>query len=564
MKSQETLSKPRTKVELTPAQKSKAKNPLRRSSVSNELFQQYKNNYKELPKYLSFRALDFLPPGIKDMFYVYDPEVIAALHGSKSIERAFFQTLLKSLGRLTSQRATDTVQRELRQITQKELTIKVTEQRLPQLAATAQSHIEHWAKIIAANPDISFPVAEINNEILMDMAAEMFGVPIDAQLKEALNWLFLEGLEAAVLPRTIRKAGAILAPKLKNKIQLIENMNKANDAINHLSNLVDNAFYEYVISSNSNKKSNSSEDDESKGGLVFTYIEYFLNKEFENSTVDQTLAAVLEKWAFTFKFGTEEEKLAILQDPIVSRALRNTVDQLMGSFSAAYETTGTASAWTDIIAAVQPEIFAKVCEEATRIPDISKLRFVDMLRFMPNTYAFIAEILRLYPPLGLQFREALEDIQVKIDGEMVTFPKGSIIHIDHYSSAEFTGTEISLDKHLQQLNEHSAAHTSTSSTGETNADKHPTLMRRQDKELQARAGAHQAFEHGGIHNCVGKYDAVIKLMVILWAKARSFSGFEVVAPEEVDYLIPNLGATNTPQLIVEIRPILNTSPKKGD
>jgi cytochrome P450 len=107
--------------------------------------------------------------------------------------------------------------------------------------------------------------------------------------------------------------------------------------------------------------------------------------------------------------------------PLTDEAIRNEAAVI---FMAGHETTANTLAWAWYLLSQAPEVEAKLHEEvdaalggeAPSLADVPKLRY---------TRAVIDETLRLYPPVPILAREALEDEQIRNR----PVPKGSLVMV---------------------------------------------------------------------------------------------------------------------------------------
>jgi cytochrome P450 len=85
-------------------------------------------------------------------------------------------------------------------------------------------------------------------------------------------------------------------------------------------------------------------------------------------------------------------------------------DEVLTLFVAGHETTATALSWALYLLARAPEIRAAIEEEADALE--GRTPTADDLARLPMTRRVFAEALRLYPPVPVYERQALEDVEV--------------------------------------------------------------------------------------------------------------------------------------------------------
>ncbi|KAJ9705545.1 hypothetical protein PVL29_003547 [Vitis rotundifolia] len=95
------------------------------------------------------------------------------------------------------------------------------------------------------------------------------------------------------------------------------------------------------------------------------------------------------------------------------------VDNCKNIYLAGYETTAVSAVWCLMLLAANPDWQARVREEVVEICE-GRTPDGDMVRKMKQMTMVIHESLRLYPPVAVLSREALEDM--KLGGILV--PKG--------------------------------------------------------------------------------------------------------------------------------------------
>ncbi|KAJ0053697.1 hypothetical protein Pint_00056 [Pistacia integerrima] len=100
------------------------------------------------------------------------------------------------------------------------------------------------------------------------------------------------------------------------------------------------------------------------------------------------------------------------------------VDNCKNIYFAGHETSALTASWSFLLLALHPEWQDRVRAEVVRVckdgnPD------ADMLRSMKSLTMVIQETLRLYPPAGFVFREALDDIKFK----NIVIPEGMGIQV---------------------------------------------------------------------------------------------------------------------------------------
>ncbi|KAF8039147.1 hypothetical protein BT93_B1636 [Corymbia citriodora subsp. variegata] len=90
---------------------------------------------------------------------------------------------------------------------------------------------------------------------------------------------------------------------------------------------------------------------------------------------------------------------------------RFVVDNCKNIYLAGYETTAVAASWTLMLLASNPGWQAKVREEVMQVLRGGQLLDADTIRKMKTLTIVINESLRLYPPVAIVSREALEDMK---------------------------------------------------------------------------------------------------------------------------------------------------------
>ncbi|XP_030440750.2 cytochrome P450 714C2-like [Syzygium oleosum] len=88
------------------------------------------------------------------------------------------------------------------------------------------------------------------------------------------------------------------------------------------------------------------------------------------------------------------------------------VDNCKNIYLAGYETTAVAASWTLMLLALNPGWQAKVREEVMQLLRGGQYPDADMIRKMKTLTMVINESLRLYPPVAVVSREALEDMKL--------------------------------------------------------------------------------------------------------------------------------------------------------
>ncbi|MGF1675010.1 MAG: cytochrome P450 [Rivularia sp. (in: cyanobacteria)] len=106
------------------------------------------------------------------------------------------------------------------------------------------------------------------------------------------------------------------------------------------------------------------------------------------------------------------------------RQLRDEVATLM---LAGHETTANALSWTWMLLAQYPQVEAKLWDELKTVLD-GRLPTVEDLPHLQYTNMVIKESMRLYPPVSIFGREAVEDYQV--DGYQI--PAGCVVMISQW------------------------------------------------------------------------------------------------------------------------------------
>jgi cytochrome P450 len=101
-------------------------------------------------------------------------------------------------------------------------------------------------------------------------------------------------------------------------------------------------------------------------------------------------------------------------------------DEVLTLFVAGHETTATGLAWTLMLLAKHPEVYARVRRE---VDAIGRTPTVDDLGRLPVALAAFKEALRLYPPVYLFGRVATQEVQV---GEFL-LPKGTVVLVSPYA-----------------------------------------------------------------------------------------------------------------------------------
>jgi cytochrome P450 len=99
-------------------------------------------------------------------------------------------------------------------------------------------------------------------------------------------------------------------------------------------------------------------------------------------------------------------------------------DEVMTLFLAGHETIATAMSWTWMLLSRHPEVAARVREEAQQVLEGRTATFADLDR-LPHIGRVIDESMRLYPPVWIMERQALEDDEIA--GYAV--PKGTIVAV---------------------------------------------------------------------------------------------------------------------------------------
>jgi len=111
-------------------------------------------------------------------------------------------------------------------------------------------------------------------------------------------------------------------------------------------------------------------------------------------------------------------------------------DEMMNLLIAGYETVSNALAWTWYLLSEHPEVEAQLHEEIDRVLANRLPTFADIAA-LQCTENVIRESLRLYPPLWMVWRRAIEDYP--LDGYVA--PAGSIIimsqHVMHRDERYF-------------------------------------------------------------------------------------------------------------------------------
>ncbi|EOY19464.1 Cytochrome P450 [Theobroma cacao] len=175
-------------------------------------------------------------------------------------------------------------------------------------------------------------------------------------------------------------------------------------------------------------------------------------------------------------------------------ANRFIVDNCKNIYLAGYETSAVTATWTLMLLALYPEWQEKVREE---ILDICRgeLPNADVLLRMKTLTMVINEALRLYPPVSLMTREALEDIKLG----NINVPKGVnlwILVVTLHKDPNIWGAE------ADKFNPERFAN------GVTGACKFP----------------HVYMPFGtGSHTCLGQYFAMAELKILLSLLLSNFS-----------------------------------------
>jgi cytochrome P450 len=485
------------------------------SQASQAIFSEQTEKTGQFPTHLYSEVFNLLPPGPAQMMLVYHPELIRALHAAKFMERDGFQTLLTSLGELTTQRANHEHQKALRRRTMEYLSASSVRSNIPVISEIAKSHVQNWVMASANGSSAEgMPILEANHSLFIDIVANtMIGRPIKDELKTELSWMFVEGIKIAVLPVKLQKLAAKVAPGSENR----QALNRSVAVINAITDVIKEGFKEYVKSGGK------------KTGLLDDHLEFYLEQEFAHKG-DASLDQSLMVWQKLLKDAPTGVVNNLLNSPALNRAFDATTRQALGTISAAFETTASVASWFDIMAATHSDKFAAVQREVAKVADISQMSLHEMALRLPNLYAFSAEVLLHHPPLGIQFRLAMKEGKVQFQGQELTIPQGTLVFPDHQASAAFSG-EFNPSRHLEELQAYGQ----------------PEHLRGGDqKRLENHLTSHQAFEEGGLHNCAGKFLAIVELMVSGFWKAKLYGQLQLTTPEGIDPLETVLGATNTP------------------
>ena len=105
--------------------------------------------------------------------------------------------------------------------------------------------------------------------------------------------------------------------------------------------------------------------------------------------------------------------------PLSREAIRNEAAVI---FMAGHETTANTLAWAWYLLSQSPQVSSRLTEEIDRVLEDRSPTFADV-RNLPYTKAVVEETLRLYPPVPILGREAIED--TSIDGRPVG--KGTLL-----------------------------------------------------------------------------------------------------------------------------------------
>jgi cytochrome P450 len=102
-------------------------------------------------------------------------------------------------------------------------------------------------------------------------------------------------------------------------------------------------------------------------------------------------------------------------------------DEVMNFFVPGYETIATALTWTWILLSQHPEWRERIHAEGVELPSADALDYESIERLECTTHV-LEEALRLYPPVWLQLRIALENDE--LGGYPI--PQGSIVLLSSY------------------------------------------------------------------------------------------------------------------------------------
>jgi steroid delta-isomerase-like uncharacterized protein len=189
---------------------------------------------------------------------------------------------------------------------------------------------------------------------------------------------------------------------------------------------------------------------------------------------------------------------------------RHLVDQAVTLLLAGHETTAKALSWAIALLAVHDDVRAQLLEELDGMLGGRRIGPDDLLR-LPFTRAVVEEALRLYPPIWLLTRTAVEDDEVA--GYAV--PAGTLVAISPYL-----------------------------------VHRHPDLWDRPDSfdpkrflagDSKSHAFRYLPFGHGPRH-CIGKYFAMLEMPLVL----------ATVYAQVVPMLRP--GHSLEPEALVTLRP----------
>ncbi len=101
-------------------------------------------------------------------------------------------------------------------------------------------------------------------------------------------------------------------------------------------------------------------------------------------------------------------------------------DEVLTLFVAGHETTATGLAWTLMLLAQHPEVYARVRSE---VDAIGRIPTADDLDRLPVALAAFKEGLRLYPPVYMFGRVAMTEVRV---GDFI-LPKGTVVLVSPYA-----------------------------------------------------------------------------------------------------------------------------------
>ncbi|CAF1301007.1 unnamed protein product [Rotaria sordida] len=101
--------------------------------------------------------------------------------------------------------------------------------------------------------------------------------------------------------------------------------------------------------------------------------------------------------------------------------------------SAGHETTSNLMTWALYNLAANPEVYQRCLDEVDSVMSIDNEFNASMLSLLPYTEAVLKETLRLYPPVPLLFRTAVEDnTLVASDGKHIHVKKGTELVLNLY------------------------------------------------------------------------------------------------------------------------------------